>query len=167
MAIHYRVVERKNALPNAKRATFAYAVPKQVGRVNVKELAEDIADRTTLHRADVRAVLDVLSISAMSYLQKGFGVDLGDLGSFSIRLKNKTTLTKDEFGPANILKGRILYTPSVEMKEKLGKVAFSNIENLTEVGEAPSNDPGAASSEEGGTTEPGTGGSEGVGTDSI
>ena len=131
MAIHYRIVEHKNSLPNAKTPTTAYAVAKQVGKVTVKELAEDIADRTTLHRSDVIAVLDVLSVSATSFLQKGLGVDLGELGNFSIRLKSKSTEKKEEFASKNIINTSVRYVPSPEMKLKLSNVSFSDIDSLT------------------------------------
>ena len=161
MSFHYRVVEKQNALPNAKRATYAYASAKQIGRVGIKELAEDIADRTTLHRSDVRAVLDCLSISSMSMINKGLGVDLGELGSFSIRLKSKATEKKEDFLPSNIRSAQIRYTPSVEIKDKLKKLSLVNLATITEV--KPSQ---PASPEEGGTeggngepgTDPGTGG---------
>lgn len=65
MAFTYKVVERKNTIPNAKTPKVAVAHAKMIG-VSTKELAKDIADRCTVHRADVLAVLDVMSVSAMT-----------------------------------------------------------------------------------------------------
>ncbi len=77
MAFIYNVYERDNKIPNAKSPRVALAVSRQIRQISTKELAEDIADRCTVHRADVQAVLDALSISATSYLLNGFGVKLG------------------------------------------------------------------------------------------
>lgn len=142
MAIHYRVIERKNILPNAKNKTVAYAQAKQVGKVTTKELAEDISDRTTLHRADVRAVLDALSISTLSFLEKGLGVELGEMGNISIRLKSKSTPNKADFKASNVLGAHIRYTPSVEMKSKLKRVGLRDLELLTQEGDDTKSDPG-------------------------
>lgn len=132
MAIRYKVYERKNTLPNAKRDRIAVAYPRMIGQISLRELADDVADRCTVHRADVRAVLDVLSVSVMSFMSKGFGVDLGDLGSFSFRFRSKAADSKDTFESDNIKKALIHYTPSVEMKSKLSRASILDIEALVE-----------------------------------
>lgn len=159
MALRYKVYERKNTLPNAKRQRIAVAYPRMIGKISIRELSEDIADRCTVHRADVRAVLDVLSVSVMSYMSKGFGVDLGDLGSFSFRFRSKAADTKETFESDNIKKALIHYTPSVEMKAKLSRAAILDIETLTEPPKTKAPDPGTAP---GTKPEPGkeTGGNE-------
>ena len=130
MALRYRVYERKNTLPNAKMPRMACAVPKMVGRISIRELADDIADRCTVHRADVRAVLDVLSVSATSFLTKGFGVDLGDLGSFSFRLKSKAAPSKETFTNDLVKQAMIRYTPSVEMKNRMAATSVLDVDEL-------------------------------------
>lgn len=159
MAILYRVFERENKFPGAKNPKLAYATPKQVGVIKLKELAEDISDRCTVHRADVMAVLDVLSISTISFLNKGLGVELGELGRFSIRMKSKSTASKDEFTPDLIRGAMIRYTPSVEMKSRLANCSFMSYESLFAKDKAPKkeeevNDPGESV-----TPTPGEGGS--------
>ena len=130
MALRYRVYERKNTLQNAKRPRIACAVPTMLGRISIRELAEDIADRCTVHRADVRAVLDVLSVSSMSFMTKGFGVDLGDLGSFSFRLKSKSAPSKADFTNDLVKRVLIRYTPSAEMKARLAETSVLNVDSL-------------------------------------
>lgn len=130
MALRYRVYERTNTLPNAKMPRMACAVPKMVGRISLRELADDIADRCTVHRADVRAVLDVLSVSATSFLTKGFGVDLGDLGSFSFRLKSKAAPSKEAFTNDLVKRAMIRYTPSVEMKNRMAAATVLDVDEL-------------------------------------
>lgn len=143
MAILYRVFERENKLAGAKTPKLAYATPKQVGVIKLKELAEDISDRCTVHRADVMAVLDVLSISTMSFLNKGLGVELGELGRFSIRMRSKSSATKEEFKPEMIRGAMIRYTPSVEMKSKLASCNFMSFESLFAKDKAPKKEEGA------------------------
>lgn len=146
MALRYRVYERENKLPNAKTPRVAVAVPKMMGQITLRELADDIADRCTVHRADVRAVLDVLSVSAVSYLTKGFGVDLGDLGSFAFRLRSKSAPTKAEFTADLVKRAMIRYTPSLEMKARMAATPVLNMEDLLKPkkSKAETTDPGAA-----------------------
>ena len=130
MAFTYRVYERTNKIANAKTPKVAVAAAKMVGRVSTKELAEDIANRCTVHRADVLAVLDVLSTSAMHFLSMGQGVQLGELGSFALSIRGQSAPTKAEFKPELLQKAMVRYTPSVEMKNKLSSVGFMDIEQL-------------------------------------
>lgn len=147
MAFIYNVYERVNKVPNAKKPRVAVALNRQIRQVSTKELAEDIADRCTVHRADVNAVLDALSISATHFLLNGFGVKLGELGSFSMVIRCKAAPSIEEFKPELITGARVRYTPSVEILEKIKANGFmpasalgksTNTKSATPVAEEPS-----------------------------
>lgn len=160
MAFTYKVVERKNTIPNAKTPKVAVAHAKMIGRVSTKELAKDIADRCTVHRADVLAVLDVMSVSAMNFMSKGLGVQLGELGSFALSVRGKSAPTKAEWRPELLQRAVVRYTPSVEMKAKLSQVGFLNLEEIIE-GKKSGTNPGGGSSAT--PVNPGAGGAGTVG----
>ncbi|OFO55252.1 hypothetical protein HMPREF3027_03580 [Porphyromonas sp. HMSC077F02] len=144
MAFIYNVYERDNKIPNAKSPRVAVATNRQIRQISTKELAEDIADRCTVHRADVQAVLDALSISATSYLLNGFGVKLGELGSFSMRINCKSAPTMEEFTPDLIKGAKVRYTPSRDILARIKETGFvrgSNLSNGKVVAPAPK--PGA------------------------
>lgn len=124
MALIYNVYERENKIPNAKMPRIAVAYNRQIRQVTAKELAEDISDRCTVHRADVRAVLDALSLSATHFLLNGFGVHLGELGSLSMRIQCKAAPSLAEFKPEMITGAKVRYTPSVEMLGKIKSNGF-------------------------------------------
>lgn len=145
MAFIYNVYERDNKIPNAKSPRVALAVSRQIRQISTKELAEDIADRCIVHRADVQAVLDALSISATSYLLNGFGVKLGELGSFSMRINCKSAPTMEEFTPDLIKGAKVRYTPSRDILARIKETGFvrgSSLSNGEVVAPAPK--PGAA-----------------------
>lgn len=119
MALIYNVYERANKMPNAKMPRVAVAYNRQIRQITTKELAEDIADRCTVHRADVNAVLDALSLSATQFLLNGFGVKLGELGSFSMRIRCKAAPSIAEFKPEMITGARVYYKPSAEILTKV------------------------------------------------
>lgn len=145
MAFIYNVYERENKIPNAKSPRVAVATNRQIRQISTKELAEDIADRCTVHRADVQAVLDALSISATSFLLNGFGVKLGELGSFSIRINCKAAPSLEEFTPDLITGAKVRYTPSRDILVKIKKNGFvrgATLANGNVVTPAPTPKPG-------------------------
>ena len=159
MALIYNVYERANKTPNAKMPRIAVAYNRQIRQITTKELAEDIADRCTVHRADVNAVLDALSISATQFLLNGFGVKLGELGSFSMRIRCKAAPSIAEFKPEMITGARVYYKPSTEILTKVKANGYVLATVLTE----PTNDPKTKTP--GKTEEPGVKPGEGGSTE--
>ncbi|MDO5017590.1 MAG: HU family DNA-binding protein [Porphyromonas sp.] len=152
MALIYNDYERDNKVPNAKTPRVAVAYTRQIRQVTTKELAEDISDRCTVHRADVYAVLDALSISATNYLVNGFGVKLGDLGSFSMRISCKAASTAEEFSQDLIKGAKIAFTPSKEILARVKQVSYVKGASLGESAPNPT-DPALPSNPDSGETE--------------
>lgn len=92
-------------------------------RVTLKELSEEIADGRTLTPPDVMAVLISLSRKIPGHLLKGDIVDLGDLGSFTVYLSSKGSVTEDEFDSSMINGIKIIFRTSPDMRKSL-KLAF-------------------------------------------
>lgn len=159
MAFIYNVYERDNKIPNAKTARIAVAYNRQIRQISTKELAADISDRCTVHRADVQAVLEALSISATNYLLNGFGVKLGELGSLSVALRSKGAPSLEEFTPDMLLGAKVRFTPSRDILNKVKENGFVRASTLTTATGAPekpkapeeasSPEPGAGSPDEG------------------
>lgn len=127
MAFIYNVYERDSRIPSVKEKygdKYATAQLKMIRQITMRELAEDIADRTTLHRADVMACLEVLPKSLASYLTNGFGVDLGSLGSMSATCRSRATSSAKTFTPDLIKGARVRFTPGVEFKAAIEEAGF-------------------------------------------
>lgn len=107
----------------------------QSGTITLKEVASRIAKRSTMHTADIKAVLSALEQTVGDALTSGHSVRLGDLGSFRITC----TTTHGEDDPKlvtakQVKKLRVRFTPSGAMQQKLGtsdartrSVTFSKI----------------------------------------
>lgn len=114
-------------------AYFYFPVIAQSGTLTLSEVAARIAKRSTMHPADIKAVLSALEQTVGDALTTGHSVRLGDLGSFSLTC----TAAKGEDAPElvttkNVDKLRVRFTPSAAMKQKLGStstriVTFSKI----------------------------------------
>lgn len=91
------------------------------GTLTLSEVANRIAKRSTMHTADIKAVLSALEQTVGDALTSGHSVRLGDLGSFRITC----TTTHGEDDPKLVTtkqvdKLRVRFTPSAAMQQKLG-----------------------------------------------
>lgn len=97
-------------------------------------MAGRITKRSTIHTADIKAVLSALEQTLGDALTSGHSVRLGDLGSFSL-----TCTTHGEDDPKlvttkQVKKLHVRFTPSAAIKQKLNcadartrSVTFSKI----------------------------------------
>lgn len=98
-----------------------FPVIVQSGTLTLSEVASRIAKRSTMHAADIKAVLSALEQTVGDALTSGHSVRLGDLGSFSLTCS--TTHGEDAPGlvtTKQVKKLRVRFTPSAAMQQKLG-----------------------------------------------
>ena len=130
MAFIYNVTERKNTIPNAKMPRVAVATSRMMGVVTLHQIAKSISVRSTVHRADVNAVLTVLPEVVMEYLSHGLSVRLGELGSFALRFRSKAAASVKDFTSDNVKKVHIRYTPSTLMLASMTEVPVRSFASL-------------------------------------
>ena len=130
MAFIYSVTERKNSIPNAKMPRVAVATSRMMGVVPLHQIAKSISVRSTVHRADVNAVLTVLPEVVLEYLSQGLSVRLGELGSFALRFRSKAAAKAEDFSSSNVKKVHIRYTPSPIMLAEMATVPVRSISSL-------------------------------------
>ena len=124
MAITYKVTKCRNPkYPNDKYYT-GRAV--KTGDYSFEDLAEDIAESTTVTKADAMAVLAAIKPKIKKALVSGMRVVLNDLGAFVIGIRGKSynaaTLADEEFLPASYIKGWSLrFQPEVRLKKEIAK----------------------------------------------
>lgn len=130
MSIKFRVLEVKNTLTK-KTPKMAYASAVTTGQVPVNDLAQLISERSSVSRADVKAVLDNLSWATSFLLSNSMRVSLGDLGSFHLRLRSKSAETADAFEGRNIKRARIVFHPGKELRIAMANVNFESVNYTT------------------------------------
>lgn len=130
MAFIYNVTERKNTIPNAKMPRVAVATSRMMGVVPLHQIAKSISVRSTVHRADVNAVLTVLPEVIMEYLSHGLSVRLGELGSFALRFRSKAAASAKDFTSDNVKRVHIRYTPSTLMLASMAEVPVRSFASL-------------------------------------
>ena len=111
MSIQYKLM--KNEIKSSKNYGKYYAHTVRRGHVTLEDIEELVEKATTATRGDVRLVVGALFDYIKSYMQAGYVVQLGDLGSFSIAVKSICVDDPDEFRNDRHLAGfRCKYTPA-------------------------------------------------------
>ena len=105
----YRVVCRKNPV-NSDVKFFAEHVEQE--QVSEDEMIEQIEQKTTVSRADIRAVLSALQVEIKYNLVNGRKVKLNDIGCFRTTLHSTGTVTEEDFTAGNINHTRVVFTPN-------------------------------------------------------
>lgn len=124
MGFKYTVTERKVLTKGGGREMMQMASQVNLGRVDIDQLATEIAEVTSLGEGDVKSVLLHLAKQSVSYLTMGFSVQIGDLGTLTPRISAKAVPTTDKYTTDNIRRVNVRYTPSSTMKTRLKGVSY-------------------------------------------
>jgi predicted histone-like DNA-binding protein len=106
MAINYVLTQRVNPRDVTAPRKF-YAIAKSTGEESVRQLATEIAKRTSLSSADVFAVLEAFIDLIPDRIGEGKIVRLGEFGSFNLTLSSDGATTAEDFN-ASMIKGNSL-----------------------------------------------------------
>lgn len=127
MAILLKTVMRKNLLDKDAAPKY-YPIQKTVHMVDETEVAEQIADETTLNPAEALMAIRQLRKVLLRELLNSNSVKLGNWGSFGITLSSEGAETKDSVKATQVKKVNVRFTPGAEMKEALQKAQFEWID---------------------------------------
>ena len=94
----------------------AYAKAQINGEMSLKELSKEVASKSTVHAADVYAVLIATTESMLTALKAGKQVNFGELGKFRLQINSKGAITAEDFSVDNITGVVIQYVPGEDLK---------------------------------------------------
>ena len=119
-----KMVQRKN--PQKKSEVKYYASPVNAGKKNLRDIAHDIAGRSSLTRGDIENVLSNFMDCLPHYLRDGFSVQLGEFGTMRLTLSSEGAATEKAFKTEKI-KPRVTFTPGVELKVALRENSYETV----------------------------------------
>ncbi len=125
MAVQYKVSKVKNPGKNAVEGTNYFACKaSKVSDYTFEELADDIANATTVTRGDALAVLASIKPFIKGALLSGRRVVLNDLGAFIIGVRSKCfsqdAMAASDFSPSAQIKGyHVNFRPEPKLKKEL------------------------------------------------
>ena len=119
-----KMVQRKN--PQKKSEVKYYASPVNAGKKTLRDIAHDIAGRSSLTRGDIENVLSNFMDCLPHYLRDGFSVQLGEFGTMRLTLSSEGATTEKAFKTETI-KPRVTFTPGVELKAALRDNSYETV----------------------------------------
>ena len=119
-----KMVQRKN--PQKKSEVKYYASPVNAGKKNLRDIAHDIAGRSSLTRGDIENVLSNFMDCLPHYLRDGFSVQLGEFGTMRLTLSSEGAAMVKAFKTETI-KPRVTFTPGVELKAALRENSYETV----------------------------------------
>jgi predicted histone-like DNA-binding protein len=119
----YKVIQKINPL-HPEQPKKSYASPVNAGKLTVKDFAKEIAGRSSLTRGDVENVLNNFLDELPTFLKLGLSVQLGDFGTFRLTISSEGATEEEAFTAANIKGVKIVFTPSVALKNELKTAPF-------------------------------------------
>ncbi len=122
MAFRYRVKTKRSGI-GEKTAKY-HAVPIHSGEISTRQLARDLAQRSSLSEGDVLATLVGLSGLVERYLLDGHTVRLEGLGLLSVSATSPGYETPDECTPRRVKAKKICFRASNDLKANLKYIAF-------------------------------------------
>lgn len=130
MTVKFNIVERRN--PGDPDAPSKYYPSVQsTGRKNLRQLSQRIADNSVVGRTDVLAVLDALLYVIPLELAEGNIVELGDFGTFWLRINGEGQESAEEVRASHITNTLARFTPGPEFKEALDRIKYTKANQAT------------------------------------
>jgi predicted histone-like DNA-binding protein len=117
----YRVKQKRNGINDKE---LYYAVPVGSGLVGTREIAQRLADRSTLTPADIRATLIGLVEVMETYLHNGYSVKLDDLGVFRLSVTSEGYVSPEECMPHRVRAAKLCFRADTQIKKNLKQVRF-------------------------------------------
>ena len=111
MSIRFK--KQQNKITGSKTFGKWYGRAVSMGRIKMKNLADEISHSTTVTQADIMAVLNELSHYMKAHLQNSETVVLDGIGAFQVGISSAPADKADDFTANNIKKYHILYKPEV------------------------------------------------------
>ena len=120
-----KLIERRKPGTKTGPGKF-YASPVNVGKKNLRDIAHDIAGRSSLTRGDIENVLSNFMDCLPHYLRDGFSIQLGEFGTMRLTLSSEGAATEKAFKTEKI-KPRVTFTPGVELKAALRENSYETV----------------------------------------
>ena len=112
----YRLIKRSNPVDRSAPEKY-YATPVVSGRIDRRQIADDLVLISSLSRGDISSVIENFLDAIPKYLLKGHSVQLGDLGTFRISFSSEGVDDPDSFTVGMIRGHKIIFTPGPAFKK--------------------------------------------------
>ncbi len=120
MAIRVRGLRRKLNVGNKNYAYTLY--PDNYGMLDKSKMIEEAALRSGMSKGVMQACWDAAGEVIKAWITEGHSVPIPGLGSMRIGLRARSAAELKDVNTELILRRRILFTPSIEIKRKINEM---------------------------------------------
>ena len=120
MAIRVRGLRRKLNVGNKNYAYTLY--PDNYGMLNKSKMIEEAALRSGMSKGVMQACWDAAGEVIKAWITEGHSVPIPGLGNMRIGLRARSAAELKDVNTELILRRRILFTPSIEIKRKINEM---------------------------------------------
>jgi len=124
--MNYKLVKRPNPRNTAAPPRY-YAQGITQGKVDIREIAEMISEKSTLTTIDILAVVEALLKSIPRELAKGSIVNLGEFGSFWLTIHSEGSELPEDFNQTMIKGTKLNFRPGKLVKNVLDDITFVKV----------------------------------------
>ena len=123
MTVKFNVIQRgKPGDPNAPKKFYPSVVA--TGKASERDVAKEAARISTVSEGDTANVLENFLSIITNELARGNIVELGEFGSFWLRVDTEGSETENEVRASNIHKVLVRFTPGKEFQQALDAITF-------------------------------------------
>lgn len=126
MSINYKVIARQNPRDKGAAPKY-YASVNAKDRRNVRYIASQIAERSSLNEMDILSVIEGFLQIVPETLTDGYTVDLGDFGNMGLIAKSGGAESEDAFNASYIEGVKVAFRPGKLFKKELEGADFKKI----------------------------------------
>lgn len=123
----YKLVKKRNPAKENQPRTWHPNIIK-LGKITHKRLIIQTYKEAGVKRNDATKLINGFFDEIPNYLMEGYSVQLGDMGTFRLSVSSGGTLNPDDYTTDKIKAIRVIFTPSIQLKDKLSNIEFERVE---------------------------------------
>ena len=116
--MQYKLIQKHNPA-NRKVPAKWYASPVNNGKVSAFQLNRQVITRNKLDKDTIKKTVKAFTNEITELLAEAYSVNLGALGTFRVSFSSEGVEKTDDFQPEMINNIKVIFTPSVDLQEKL------------------------------------------------
>ena len=130
MAANYKLVRNPNPA-NSDELKPLHPRIKSLGTLSIEQLADRAQGRSSLSPATIKSALLVISDLLQETLREGYNVNLNNIGYFSVSLKSRPVMEKNEIRSESVHFSHVNFRCSQELKDKLSTMEVTRAQSVT------------------------------------
>ena len=130
MAANYKLVRNPDPA-NSDELKPLHPRINSLGTLSIEQLADRAQGRSSLSPATIKSALLVISDLLQETLREGYNVNLNNIGYFSVSLKSRPVMEKNEIRSESVHFSHVNFRCAQELKDKLSTMEVTRAQSVT------------------------------------